>query len=103
MMYSNEEVSYLNQIADEDERESARRVIEDMRENFTNVLNTDAGKAVLWWVISESGMYNAIMSDIDKGKQHLGLKLLEEIQLANPQAWIDIQQNNLNKMMKGDE
>lgn len=77
---------------------SAKLRREEEVEHLRTVLATVSGRAVLWHLLSECGVYrtsyhnNPLEMAFREGKRALGLSLLTDIQQAVPSAYMQMQQ-----------
>lgn len=72
-------------------------IIFETRNNFTAILNTEQGKWVLWWIISNCGVFS---KDVDLGKREVGLDIINQILAANPETWYNMQLENAKNIVE---
>lgn len=102
-MFTPDEERYLSGL-DGQEREQAEAAINELRNHFTNVLQSDSGRAVLWWLLSQCKVFSGTMtgnawSNYNEGQRSIGLMLINEVVAADPKQWIELQRENMLSML----
>lgn len=69
-------------------------------EDLRTVLATNAGKAFLWRLLGECGIYRISAHEGAIGKRALGLWLIEELSKVRPDAYIELQIEALSEKLK---
>jgi len=76
------------------------------KEQFDKTLATYEGRAVLWMILEECGIYKASFrgdtyTEFREGKRAVGLWLLLEIQSVNKTAYMQMQQEATRRLQDG--
>lgn len=83
----------FNEIDDKQEQKEYERLLDDLKE----VLKTNQGKNVMWWVLSQCGIYDTNFSDEDRktnfllGKRDIGLGIIGLMHDADPTMYAKLQ------------
>ena len=70
---------------------------EALLNDLKDVIKTNAGKNVLWWVLSQCGIYDTNFSDEDRktnfllGRRDIGLGIIGLMQDADPLMYANLQ------------
>lgn len=81
------------------ETKKARLKLEQEREEMRNTLASPDGRAVVWRILEQCGIYRssfqgeALTMAFNEGKRQIGLWLLSELQQANPGAYLAMQRD----------
>jgi hypothetical protein len=76
-------------------RKTAKFERETELEHLKLLLESLAGRKFLWRLVTEQcGLYASIETMVDEGKRRVGLWILNEIKLADPQAFVNMQAEN---------
>lgn len=102
-LLSVEEKAYfedLIQKGHEEQAERERQVLLKERNELKTLLQDPAFRRLMWRNLSKCGIYTTTMtgnswSYHNEGKRSVGLEMLNDILLADPSAWITMQQENL--------
>lgn len=97
---SDNEFQYIEDLRDQygdDYANRAHTEILNLRASFNAMLESEQGLNVLWWMVSNCKIF---ATGVDEARRAVGLELLEQIMLANPNAWIKLQQDNIKDMTK---
>tara|TARA_R110000803_G_scaffold98863_8_gene166942 strand:- start:4494 stop:4847 length:354 start_codon:yes stop_codon:yes gene_type:complete len=98
-----EEQIYFEKLVNQGEGERAekeRQTILHERNELKTLLQNASFRRVMWKNLSKCGIYTTTMtgnswSYHNEGKRAVGLEILNDILLADPNAWILMQQENL--------
>jgi hypothetical protein len=102
-LLSVEEKIYFDKLEEQGEHERAeneRQSILRERNELKTLLQNPSFRRVMWKNLSKCGIYTSTMtgnswSYHNEGKRSVGLEMLNDILLADPNAWILMQQENL--------
>lgn len=98
-----EEQCYLAELEQRGEVERALlegNALVKKRLDLKSVLESDAGQAVIWSIISSCGIFNCNMTGnsqtyFREGRRSIGLELMAEVIAANPNVWIEMQRERM--------
>ena len=88
-----------NEQVEKQEQKEYDGLLNDLRE----VMNTNSGKNVLWWVLSQCGIYDTNFSDEDRktnfllGKRDIGLGIIGLMHDADPEMYAKLQLEKANE------
>lgn len=82
-------------------RRASKKKERDKREAYQRVMSTEAGRAVLWDILSDLGTFKSPLvpgaQDLTYcaiGRQNAGLELMARLHEASPSGYITMQQEN---------
>ena len=107
-LITDDEHSYLQELANrglEDRANKEQQLLIKHRLDMKSMLNSDAGRAIIWSIMSRCDIFGSSMTGnsqtyFKEGRRSVGLELLAEVIAADPSAWIEIQQDNLKDIHK---
>jgi len=87
------------------DRDRYERNLRELRGAFEAISKDPNGKIVLWWLLGECKIFSNAMTGNSQtyhvlGRQSVGQDILHQLTLANPQAWIDMQQEHMNEIQE---
>ena len=105
-LLTEEEERYLQGLFDKgckNEANNQRALILKERNELKTLLKDAVFRRLMWKNLSKCGIYTTTMtgnswSYHNEGKRSVGLEMLSDIMLADPNAWILMQKENLNEM-----
>ena len=107
-LITDDEHGYLQELANRGNEEQAnieQQLLIKQRLDMKSILNSEAGKAIIWSIMSRCDIFGLSMTGnsqtyFKEGRRSVGLELLAEVIAADPKVWIEIQQENLKDIHK---
>lgn len=106
--FTQEEKDFLDDIEHRHGSEArcdAEAEITKLRNAFKQVLGSEHGRTVLWWLMSGCGIFTSTMtgnawSNYYEGRRAVGLETMSQIIAADSKLWLEMQSENLLDMQK---
>lgn len=103
-----EELDYLSKLRDRGQDEQAeveKHALISQRTDMKNLLSTEAGRSIIWAIMSRCDIFGTSMTGnsqtyFKEGRRSVGLEIMAEVIAADPNAWINMQRDNLREIQR---
>lgn len=87
------ELSEEEQVEEQERR--IKRAAELLEEGFRFILDDEKGRRVLWWLLSECGVFRISMTGnsatfFNEGRRDIGLRLMDRIMALRPDIYAEM-------------
>lgn len=83
-------------------REENERALEQLQSDIHNLMSSESGRRIAWWLLESAGVYHSSYFDsahamaYAEGRRAYGLKFLEKISILTPDQYLIMQQEANN-------